>query len=95
LAPRTETDRSQCGELAAPRVDDRIQGIDGAQRRADRHDGADEVADEVQDGVQLFESVFHDFALTLGFEVQGRIGLDGVANASKSAADCSLTDTEL
>ena len=66
-----------------------------AQGRADRHDGTDEVAGEVQDGIEFLVSVFHDIALTLGLEAQGRIALDGVAERVKGRGDCNLTDTEL
>jgi hypothetical protein len=39
-------------------------------------------ADEVQDGVELFESFLYCFALMLDVEVQGRIGHDGIAKCS-------------
>ena len=58
---------------------DGIQRVDGTQRRADGHDGTDEVADEIQDGVQLFESIFDDIALVLHVEMQRRIGPHGIA----------------
>ena len=62
----TEADRPHRGEFAALRIDDGIQRIDSAQRRAERHDRPDEIGDEEQDGIQLFE-----FVLDHGAFVQG------------------------
>src|ERR1700730_7188597 len=70
-----ETDGAQRRQLPAARVDDRIQRVHRPQRRPDSHDRAEEVADEVEQRIQLLARVLNHLPLVAGLEVQRRVGV--------------------